>query len=196
MLVFLVFAEVARNDEQHGAGPARSEMGESSADIIRHELGAVDLPHPLGDRLERLGHVEVRVPATALAHAFRDDQERRRILPGLADRAEGHLNPGGVQVRHDGAHADLLATRDAREGIGDGDGEALLPHHEDGHTLLPERVVHVVGRVAAHPGNALGLEGSREAVRRFDFHGCSPPRHVLARRGSPVKNHRGKLTRP
>ena len=76
MLVLLVFAEVARNDEEHGPRPARSELGESSAHVVRHQIGAIDLAHPLGHRLECLGHVVVGVPARSLAHAFGDDEER------------------------------------------------------------------------------------------------------------------------
>src|SRR5262249_6647432 len=73
---------------------------------------------------------------------------------------------------HDRADADLLTARHTRVGVGDRDREALLAHHEDGHALLAEGVVDVIRGIAAHPGNALGLERAREAVRRLDFHRC------------------------
>jgi hypothetical protein len=170
MLVGVVLAEVARNDEQDRARPARSEMGEGPAHVVRDQLGAVDLAHPLGDGLERLGHVVMGVAGAPLAHALGDDEDRRRILPRLTDGAVGHLDPGGVQIGHDGAHADLLAARDARVRVGDRHRESLLAHHQDRHALFAEGVVDVVGGVAAHPRNTLGLERAREAVRRFDFH--------------------------
>src|SRR5437870_11168270 len=146
-------------------------VGEGPAHAVRVELDVVDLAYPLADRLECLGHVVVGVPRGALADALGDDQDRRRILPRLTDRAIRHLDAGGVQIGHDRADADLLAARDARVGVGDRHREALLAHHEDRHAVFAERVVDVVGRIAAHPRNALGLERAREAVRRFDFHG-------------------------
>src|SRR5258706_14697216 len=71
-----------------------------------------------------------------------------------------------------GPHADLPAARPARVVIGDRDGEPLIAHHEDGYAFFAERVVDVVGRVAAHPRNAFGLERARETIRRFNFHRC------------------------
>ena len=66
MLVGVVLAEVARNDEEHRPRPARSKVGEGPAHVVRDELGAVDLAHPLGDRLECLCHVVVGVPRGAV----------------------------------------------------------------------------------------------------------------------------------
>ena len=68
----------------------------------------------------------------ALADAFRDDEERRRVFPRLADRAVRHLDPGGVQIGHDGADADLLAARDARVRVRDGHRDGSGRQHSGG----------------------------------------------------------------
>ena len=173
MLGLVVLSEVARDEQQHRTGPARSEVGEGAAHVVGDELGAVDLPHPLGDGLERLADVVVRVPCGARADALGNHQQRRRVFPGLGDRAVRHLDARGVEAGHDRAHTDLLAARHARKAVGHGDREALLAHHEDRHALFAERVVHGTRGIAAHPGNALGLEGSCEAVDRLDLHASS-----------------------
>src|SRR5207247_8086049 len=85
-----------------------------------------------------------------------------------------NLDAGGVEPGHDRAGADLLAAGHAREGVGHRDGETLLAHHENGHALFSERVVHRARGIAADPGNALGLEDPREAVDRFHFHRAPP----------------------
>src|SRR5439155_6094740 len=66
-------------------------------------------------------------------------------------------------------------------------GEALLAHHEDGHAFLAQGIVHMIGRVEADPGDALGLGDSREAVSRFDLHGGVLPAPLVPRQGGPVK---------
>ena len=175
VLRLVVLAEIARQEQQDGPGAARAELGEGAPEVVGHEVGAVDLAHPLRHGLEGLGHVEVGVPARALPHALRDDEKRRGIFPGLGDGAVGHLDARGIQVGHDRAHPDPLPARHPREAVGHGDGEALLAHHEDGHALFAEGVVHVIGGIAAHPRDALGLEDSGKAIRRLDLH-RSPPR--------------------
>ena len=65
MLVLVVLAQIARDQQQHRAGPPGAQVREGAAHVLGDEVGAVDLAHPLGDRLERLGHVEVGVAARA-----------------------------------------------------------------------------------------------------------------------------------
>ena len=81
--------------------------------------------------------------------------------------------------------------------VGDGDREALLAHHEDGHALFAERVVDVVGRIAAHPGNALGLQGARaKPFAALTFMDGFLLALLIATQAILVKKHRGKLAQP
>jgi hypothetical protein len=170
VLGLVVLAEVAGDDEEHRPGSAGPEMGEGAPRVVRHEIGAVHLAHPLGDGLESLRHVVMGVAAGADADALGDDEQRGGVLPRLGDGAIGHLDARRVEVGHHRADPDLLAVGHPRDAVGHRHREALLPHHEDGDALFAQRIVHVVGGIAAHPRNPLGLEDPREAIGRLDLH--------------------------
>ena len=77
MLVGVVLAEIARDDEEHGTRPPRAKLGEGATQVVGDEVRAIHLAHPFGDGSESLGHVVVRVPAGALPHALGNHEERR-----------------------------------------------------------------------------------------------------------------------
>ena len=104
--------------------------------------------HPLRHRLERLGNVVVRVLAGALRHALGDDQQRRRILPGLGDPAGEDssswiLTDGSRSSPRPSAPEDLArrveAGRAHDAAAGMGRGAAKVESADGGAVLRPAR---------------------------------------------------------
>ena len=160
--------------QHHRTGTPAAQHRERPPQELRRPLGTVDVAEPLGNGLEAGGDVELRVLAAAGRHAVGDAQHGRVVLERLRQPGIRILQPRAVHAALHRAHADAVAARDPRVGVGQGHGVAVVPHHDHGHALAPQGVVHPADGKGRNPLHALRLQNPRNGSGNINTHTQKP----------------------